>query len=388
MVRIAISTAFVAAVIGLASAMSLEQRAPIKASVKKISTVTNSTNVVAHDRARLNHYFKKNPVAELATTGSASVTNEIFSYIAETKVGSQTFDLIVDTGSSNTWVGATTKFTAGSTGKSTGDAVSVSYGSGSFSGTEYTDTVSIGGTAATKQSIGVAKSSTGFTGTDGIVGFGPEELTEDTVTGATEVPTFLQTLVSEGVITDNILGVSFAPLTGSSESSANGELTFGGVDDSAYTGDITYTTRVAPYWGVSVSKFAFGSTSLGTTTASGIVDTGTTLFYVPTAVYNKFLTASKGKIDSTSGLVKFTTKPTKNFTFVIGGTTFTLTPAQYLIAKAQYSNWGISSSSGYYTFIGDGGSDSPNTILGQSFLEFYYSVYDTKNNRVGLATAA
>ncbi|KAJ7720802.1 putative cathepsin E [Mycena metata] len=368
--------------------MSLEQRAPIKASLAKISSVTNSTNIVAHDQARLNHYFKKNPVEELATTGSGAVTNEIFSYIAKTKVGSQTFDLIVDTGSSNTWVGATTKFTAGSTGKSTGDKVTVSYGSGSFSGTEYTDTVSIGGNAVTKQSIGVAKTATGFTGTDGIVGFGPEELTDSTVTGVSEVPTFMQTLVSEGVITDNILGVSFAALSGSSESSANGELTFGGVDDSAYTGDITYTTRVAPYWGVSVSKFKFGSTSLGTAAASGIVDTGTTLLYVPTAVYDKFLTASGGKADSTSGLVKFTTKPTSSFSFVVGGTTFTLTPAQYIIPSAQHSNWGISSTSGYYTFIGDGGSDSPNTILGMSFLEFYYSVYDTTSNRVGLATAA
>ncbi|KAJ7646298.1 putative cathepsin E, partial [Mycena polygramma] len=385
MVRIAISTAFIAAVIGMASAMSLDARAPIKASLKKISTVSNSTNIVAHDRARLNGYFKKSAVKELA---SAPVVNEIFSYIAETTVGSQTFDLIVDTGSSNTWVGADTKFTAGSTGKSTGDKVSVSYGSGSFSGTEYTDTVALSGTSASKVSIGVASSATGFDGVDGIIGFGPEELTEDTVSGASEVPTFMQDLKSAGVIDSNVLGVSFAPLSGSSESSSNGALTLGGVDDSAYTGDISYTDRVAPYWGVSVSKFAFGSTSLGTSTASGIVDTGTTLFYVPTAVYTKFLTASKGKLDNTSGLVKFTTKPTSSFTFVIGGTTYTLTPAQYLIPTAQYSNWGISGTSGFYTFIGDGGSEAPNTILGMSFLEFYYSVYDVDNDRVGLAPAA
>ncbi|KAJ6517433.1 putative aspartic protease, partial [Mycena vitilis] len=354
-------------------------------SLKKISTISNSTNIVAHDRARLNGYFKKSNVKELA---SAPVINEIFSYIAETTVGSQTFDLIVDTGSSNTWVGADTKFTAGSTGKSTGDSVSVSYGSGSFSGTEYTDTVALSGTSATSVSIGVASSATGFDGVDGIIGFGPEELTEDTVDGANEVPTFMQDLKSQGVIDSNVLGVSFAPLSGSSEESSNGALTLGGVDDSAYTGDISYTDRVAPYWGVSVSKFAFGSTSLGTSTASGIVDTGTTLFYVPTAVYNKFLSAADGDLDNSSGLVKFTTKPTSSFTFVIGGTTYTLTPDQYLIPTAQYSNWGISGTSGFYTFIGDGGSDSPNTILGMSFLEFYYSVYDVDNDRVGLAPAA
>jgi hypothetical protein len=96
MVRIAISTAFIATVIGLASALSLEQRDLLKASVKKISTVSNSLNIVAHDQARLNHYFKKSPVEELAM-GTAPATNEIFSYIAETTVGSQTFNLIVDT---------------------------------------------------------------------------------------------------------------------------------------------------------------------------------------------------------------------------------------------------------------------------------------------------
>jgi len=385
MVRIAIRVAFVAAVIGLVSALTVDERPLVKASLKKISTVTNITNIVARDQARLTHYFKKSPVNEL--TASSPVVNEIFSYIAETTVGSQTFDLIVDTGSSNTWVGATTKFKAGSSGKSTGDSVSVSYGSGSFSGTEYTDSVSIGGTGASSQSIGVAKTATGFTGVDGIVGFGPVDLTESTVSGKSSVPTFMENLVSEGVISKNILGVSFAALSGSESSASDGELTFGGVDSSKYTGSITYTTAVAPYWGVSVSKFEFGSTSLGSTTASGIVDTGTTLLYVPTSVYDKFLTASGGKADSSSGLVKFTTKPTSNFSFVVGGTTYTLTPTQYLIAKAQYSNWGISGSD-YYTFIGDGGSSSPNTILGQSFLEHFYSVFDTTNNRVGLAVAA
>ena len=47
----------------------------------------------------------------------------------------------------------------------------VSYGSGEFEGTEYTDTVTIGGSLAiADQSIGVASSSEGFEGVDGIIG--------------------------------------------------------------------------------------------------------------------------------------------------------------------------------------------------------------------------
>ncbi|KAF7317235.1 Aspartic protease [Mycena chlorophos] len=372
MVRIAITASFVAAVLGVASALSLDARAPVtvKASLKKISTVTDSKNIVARDAARLNGYFKKN---SLESRQDESAINEIFSYIAETTVGSQTFNLIVDTGSSNTWVGADTKFKAGSTGKSTGKSVSVSYGSGEFSGTEYTDSVALGDVGVSSQSIGVASSSSGFDGVDGIIGFGPEDLTEDTVSGSSEIPTFMQNLVSQGVISEN--------------EASNGVLTLGGVDDSLYSGDISYTTRTGDYWGVSVSNFKFGSTTLSSSSAQGIVDTGTTLIYIPTAAYNKFLSASGGKLDNESGLVKFTKKPTSNFTFTVGGTTYTLTPSQYLIAEDQYENWGISGSD-YYTTIGDGGSEAPNTILGMSFLEFYYSVFDTTNNRVGLAPAA
>ncbi|KAF7981762.1 hypothetical protein HWV62_31825 [Athelia sp. TMB] len=341
------------------------------------------TATLAKDQARLAKFNG-------AAASSGTVINEVDSYIAQVAVGSQTFDLIVDTGSSNTWVGADTKFSKGSTGVSTGKSVSVSYGSGSFSGTEYTDSVSFAGLTVAKQSIGVASSSTGFDGVDGILGVGPVDLTEDTVSGASTVPTFLDNLYSQGSISTEVLGVSFAPESGSDDDDANGELTLGGTDASKYTGSITYAAKstsssVGPYWGVSVSAITYGSTSLGS--GSGIVDTGTTLIYIPSSAYSKFLSASGGKTDSSTGLAKFTTKPTGTFSFTIGGTTFPLTPAQYLIPSAQYANFGISGSA-YYSWINDGGSSGVDFIIGQKFLENYYSVFDTTNSRIGFATAA
>ena len=44
--------------------------------------------------------------------------------------------LIIDTGSSNTWIGAGASYVKTSTSQSTGKSVSVKYGSGSFNGTE------------------------------------------------------------------------------------------------------------------------------------------------------------------------------------------------------------------------------------------------------------
>ena len=189
----------------------------------------------------------------------------------------------------------------------------------------------------------------------------------------------MDNLYSQNSISTEVLGISLAPESGSDDDDTNGELTFGGTDSSKYTGSITYTAKstsslVAPYWGVAVSAITYGSTSLGS--GSGIVDTGTTLIYIPTSAYNKFLSASGGKTDSTTGLAKFTTKPTSTFSLTIGGTTFPLTPAQYLVPTAQYSNFGISGSA-YYSWINDGGSSGVDIIIGQKFLENYYSVFDT-----------
>ncbi|KAF7968485.1 hypothetical protein HWV62_30475 [Athelia sp. TMB] len=273
----------------------------------------------------------------------------------------------------------------------------VSPSTGSFFGTEYIDTVTVGNATVLKQSIGVASSSTGFEGVDGIIGFGPADLTEDTVSGVTTVATFMDNLYSQHSIPTEVLGVSLAPESGSDDDDANGELTFGGTDPSKYTGNIVYTPRstsslVTPYWGVAISAITYGSTSLGS--GSGIVDTGTTLIYSGRQknctplnfAYTKFLSASGGETDSITGLAKFTTKPTSTFSLTIGGTTFPLTPSQYLVPTAQYANLGISGSA-YYSWINDGGSSGVDIIIGQKFLENYYSVFDTTNNRIGFATA-
>ncbi|KAF7972932.1 hypothetical protein HWV62_16596 [Athelia sp. TMB] len=350
------------------------------------------TAILAKDKARLAKYNGHVPLAEdnFAVSGSTPVINEVNSYIAQVHVGSQTFDLIVDTGSSNTWVGASTKFSNGSTGVSTGQSVSVSYGSGYFEGTEYTDTVNLGSAKVISQSIGVASMATGFNGVDGIIGFGPVGLTENTVSGMSTVPTFMDNLHSKGTIPTEVLGVSFAPESGSDYHDANGELTFGGIDSTKYSGSITYAARsssssVGPYWGVAVSAIKYGSTSLGS--GSGVVDTGTTLIYIPTSAYMKFLSASGGKTDPNTGLAKFTKKPTGIFSFTIAGKLLNLTPAQYLIPTAQLRNFGLPSSA-YYSWINDGGSYGVDFIIGQKFLENYYSIFDTTKNRIGFATAA
>ncbi|KAJ7258382.1 aspartic peptidase domain-containing protein [Mycena haematopus] len=354
---------------------------------KKVSGKTRSLKaLMARDLARFN------PQAA-AAIGESPATNEDDTYVASTKVGTQTFELIVDTGSSNTWVGSGTKYTPGSTATNTKKSFAVTYGSGSVSGTEFTDTVVIGGLTITKQSIGDGTTSSGFEGVDGIIGFGPVDLTEDTVSGSTTVPTVINNLATQGTISTQVLGVSFAPESGSDTDDTNGELTLGGTDSTKFSGSITFVTRTTAspfneFWGVVVSSITFNGASVGAS-ASAIVDTGTTLIFIPTAAYNAFLKASGGKTDSSTGLASWTTLPTANFAFVIGGVSFSLTPSQFTIPQAQLADFGLPTGK-FFGWIADGGSVAAdiNFIIGQKFLENFYSVFDTTNNRVGFATRA
>lgn len=358
--------------------------------VKQVNSVTSVKNLVTKGHERIQKINSgKSDGNRLVSSGT--VTNEDVTYVAPVSIGGKTWQLIVDTGSSNTWCGAQTACEKTSTGKSTGGSISVSYGSGSFSGTEYTDKVSFGGLTVSSQSIGAASSASGFSGVDGIIGFGPVDLTQNTVSNANTVPTFMDNLYSQGSISSEVLGVYFAPESGSDQNDANGELTLGGADSSKYTGALTYfptlkSGNAAAYWGISIASFSYGSTTLASG-ATGIVDTGTTLIYIPTSAYNKFLSSAGGQTDNNSGLASFSSKPTANFNIKFGSTTYTLTPAQYLVPTSQYGAFGLSQGQ-YYSWITDGGSSGVNTIIGQKFLENYYSVYDTTNQRIGFAKRA
>ena len=78
-----------------------------------------------------------------------------------------------------------------------------------------------------------------------------------------------------------VLGVYFAPESGSDTFNQNGELTLDGTDSSKYSGSISYvpkstTSPYSYYWGVGVSSIPYDSIPLSLSAVNAIVDTGTT----------------------------------------------------------------------------------------------------------------
>ncbi|KAH0838084.1 aspartic proteinase [Lanmaoa asiatica] len=388
---------------------------------KRINTSGGAIKLVEHDQARAAALKERAAAIQSGKldrrAGSIAVTNEAVSYVAAVAVGSPatTYSLIVDTGSSNTWVGASTPYTATSTSMNTGQPVDQGTDR-VYVGEEWTDTVTLGsGLTITGQSIGVASTSTGFTGVDGIVGIGPEILTEGTLTNSpyTEIPTVTQNLYTQGTISQEVVGVFFAPTT--TTSSTNGELTFGGTDASKYTGSITYTplTTTYPaayYWGINESVTYGGTTILAET--AGIVDTGTTLILLASNAYSAYQSATGATLDRNTGLLQLTTTQydaLQNLNFNIGSVSYPLTfqsNDHSLISHLEVSyaltpngqiwprslNTYIGGTSGsIYSIVNNLGTPSGqglDFIDGQSFLERFYSVFDTTNSQVGFATTS
>ncbi|KAG9312169.1 acid protease [Chiua virens] len=338
--------------------------------INQLGTLT----IIEKDRARVQ--AMKQASHPDKRSSSFSVTNAGVTYTAQVGIGEPPsyYALLIDTGSSNTF--------------------SVTYGSGAFFGEEWLDTVTLSpALVINRQSIGVANSSIGFQNIDGILGVGPIDLTKGTVSNISTVPTVMDNLFAQGTISEAVLGVYFVPV---SEPTSDGELTFGGYDPRVTTGPMNYvplttTSPASEFWGVDAS-ISYGGTPILSSTA-GIVDTGTTLILIATDAYQKYESDTGATMDFATGLLSLNSSQYSSLntlTFDIGGNSYDLTPNAQIWPRSLNTEIGGSSSS-IYLIVGDIGNNSGSGldfVAGYCFLERYYSVYDTTNNRVGFAMTA
>ncbi|KAF8879842.1 aspartic protease [Infundibulicybe gibba] len=367
---------------------------PVTLPLSRRLNLTSVHNLLRHDQVRARNLRaraerKLNPRSNDAVINE-QVDNQAVTYIASVGVGSPatTYELLVDTGSSNTWVGATQAYVKTSTSVQTANRVSVTYGSGSFSGTEFTDTVTIApGLVIPGQSIGVAATVTGQL-------IGPTDLTLGTLSPATGslIPTVTDNLARLGIISANQIGISFEPTT--SIESLNGEITWGGTDSSKFTGTIAFQplTTTAPaseFWGINQS-IRYGSTTIQPLSA-GIVDTGTTLFLIASNAFTRYRQLTGAVPDANTGLLRVTSAQFANLQslfLVMSTTTLELTADAQIWPRAL--NTAIGGVAGdIYLIVGNLGTPSGegfDFVDGFAFLERFYSVFDTAGKRVGFAT--
>ncbi|KAL0069104.1 hypothetical protein AAF712_003790 [Marasmius tenuissimus] len=259
--------------------------------------------LVVHELRGKKGHDKPAPGSQQDT--SVDVTDSAVTYVMPVDVGEPPvkYSLLIDTGSSNTWIGAHKEYKPSLKSKTQRKEVAVTYGSGSFTGIEYTNTVALSSKMVIiEQSIGVAQETHGFgnDGIDGILGIGPVGLTRGTVEGMPSVPTITDNLLKQNIITQESIGIFYAPTPADSKDLANGEMTFGGVDESKITTPMKYvpitkTSLANKYWGIDQTIKYNGEVIMNN--CAGIVDTGTTLIMLASDTFDKYMKATGAVMD-------------------------------------------------------------------------------------------
>jgi len=312
----------------------------------------------------------------------------------------QNFTVVFDTGSSNLWVPsvncAVTDFACrthnqynssqSSTYVANGQSFSIEYGSGSLKGYLSQDTLGVGDFSIVNQVFAEATQEPGLTFVaakfDGILGLAFESISVDHVT-----PVFYN-MMSQELVAQDLFSVW---LSQSDTASVGGELLFGAIDPSRYTGSVSYVPlTVETYWEFHMDDFQESGSSLGwCSTASpckAIADTGTSLITGPTSYMDSlnkqlgaFVLLGEGIFPNCDIL---TTGPT--ITIVLNGVDFPLLPTDYVI---QVTEDGVTTCvSGFYG-LDIPPPNGPLYILGDVFIAKYYTIFDYGNKQVGFATS-
>jgi len=322
-------------------------------------------------------------------------------YYGEIGLGTpeQTFTVVFDTGSSNLWVPSThcrsiacflhKKYdsTLSDTYVKNGTDFSIQYGSGALEGFISHDTLTLGDLTIKNQGFAESTKEPGLTFAmarfDGILGLG-----YDTISVQHVVPPFFNA-VDQGLVQEPVIGVWLNKAEGNDDDDG-GNITFGGIDKRHIDGEITYAPVIRKgYWEVELENVTMNGEKIGITTKRAAIDTGTSLFAIPTAeadIINKRI----GAVKQNSGqyMVDCSTLdslPTLELQF--NGRTFPLTPQQYVLEVGGGLFGGESQCISGFMGIDIPAPAGPLWIVGDVFLRIYYTIYDLGNDRVGFAKA-
>ncbi|KAG8694827.1 hypothetical protein FRC08_008233 [Ceratobasidium sp. 394] len=353
------------------------------------------------DRARFKVLFARDGDGGRVTgRESVGLKNTAIHYTIKVGVGSPPtyYDLLLDSGSGYTWIGAQKKYVKTKTSFKQPQSFYANYASGSAVGDNYKDLVTLSPTLSiSNKSIGVATSTNGIKGMDGILGLGPATLSNvlDPNNGK-PVPTIMDALFAQKKISKNVFGLSFAPTT--SKDAMNGEVTFGGTNSAKYTGKLNWVeaTKKEPYnlyWGYEQS-IKYGNRTLQKTTA-GVVDTGTTLVYITPKAFKVYSDSLPGsKIDDATRLLeipKESISKMKSLFFNINGVSYEFTPNAQLWPRSLNVALGGKAES-YYSVVNaltDFEADTGASFVnGYVFLQRFYTAYDQSKHRIGFATTS
>jgi cathepsin D len=311
-----------------------------------------------------------------------------YSYFISMDVGAEnkTMWMLLDTGGNNSWMfGSNCTANAcamhntfgtndSNTLQMTATPFDVGYGTGTVSGDLGTDSVSFAGDRMQFTFGLAANASSDFKNypMDGILGLGRSN------SSSTSTTTFMNAVANAKLLTSNVIGIS---LQRNSDGAKDGEITFGGIDNTKFTGNLSYTNTSPGIdrWEIPLDDASVGGTAGNFSRKSAIIDTGTSYIFLPppdASALHALIPGSSPSGDSFNIPCKSTTV----VAFTFSGVTYGVSPKDYVGAATDSTgNTCVSNIIGVQTFGPD------DWLLGDVFLKNVYSVFDFDQNRIGLA---
>jgi hypothetical protein len=271
----------------------------------------------------------------------------------------------------------------------------IQYADGSGSqGDYFTDDFAIGTASISALQMGLAINTTVGVGIMGI-GYDSNEAAK------TVYPSVMTQLVSQGKINTKLYSLYLDDVK-----STSGTILFGGIDTDKYHGNLTTmpvlknTRGTYTALAIAMSGLTIGSNALTNATfrAAVILDSGTTLSYLPTTLFRSVVT-ELGAVDDTSGqgasgnvYVDCSLRESPNtLKYTFGGSSGVTieVPMSEVIFDLDgiYAGQPTGASLPFQSTcaLGIMSSGSGTSLLGDTFLRSAYVVYDLKNNLIALA---
>ncbi|KNZ56645.1 uncharacterized protein VP01_2356g1 [Puccinia sorghi] len=337
----------------------------------------------------------------------------------------QTFNVILDTGSSDLWlvgqgasssstsragegmsIGSPTASSTSATGvpfapsssssfKSNSNTFQITYGSGSASGTVGTDTITQGSYTVTNQAFAVVnKATSGLLSGDvsGIMGMAFQSL------ASTNSAPFWQS----AKIDTFAFGITrFVNISSATDVEPGGVMTLGGINNTLFQGDVNYIPlKSQSYWLIAMDSVSInGQVLIGSQSNAVAIDTGTSLIGAPTsvvaAVYAQ-IPGARAASGSYQGYYEFPCSANPVMALTFGGKAYPIAADDFNVGAVDSdgkmclgSIFAVESSS--TNTSGSKSSNSPAWIIGDSFLKNVYTVFRASGDggaAVGFAVPA
>ncbi|KIJ20642.1 hypothetical protein PAXINDRAFT_165539 [Paxillus involutus ATCC 200175] len=336
-------------------------------------------------------------------TGENLIVNQGYdsSFYGNLAIGTppSSFDVILDTGSSDLWVASsacqsscaeTENFDSSksSTFQNLTRAFGVTYGSGEVTGTLVEDVVQMAGFAIKNQQFGsVTSTSSNFlqNPVQGLIGLAWQSLS---TSGA--MP-FWQALASGGSWDSPLMAFQLSRFLNDSHAGSlepGGSLTMGYVNASLYTGSIDYQDipGEASFWLQEITSVSVQGNPVSMPSGSAsyaAIDTGTTLIAGPNssiaAIYAQIPGSSPGT-GGWEGFYSYPCTPEVNVEISFGGPSWAISPADFQFQISESSDYCYGAFFSIPTSQG-----TPPWIIGDTFLKNVYSVFRYDPPSVGFA---